>query len=228
MTSQPAPGQLPDNKTVSIRTSSWSVLRQFPTKYWLLLIGVLVFGLGDFSRTFLILLAAAALKNISSSADSGSLGIANLAWVPMVLYAMHNAVSAFAAYPSGHLGDRISKLRVLIGGYALGVVTNLLLAVGSGSISWLALAFLLSGTYIAVEETLEKATVADLIPRHLRSLGLGILATSNAAGDMISSLYVGYFLHARQPQIAFGLAAAFGAAGVLWMLLVIRRYASVQ
>jgi MFS family permease len=187
----------------------------------------LIFGLGDFSRTFLILLAAAALKN-GSGADSGSLAIGSLAWVPMVLYAMHNAVSAFAAYPSGHLGDRISKLHVLIGGYALGVVTNLLLALGSGSISWLALAFVLSGTYIAIEETLEKATIADLIPRHLRSLGLGILATSNAAGDMISSLYVGYFLHARQPQVAFGLAAALGAAGVLWMLLVIPRYVNAR
>jgi MFS family permease len=191
--------------------------------FWLVLIGVLIFGLGDFSRTFLVLLAATALKNGSNLADAGSASIASLAWLPMVLYAMHNAVSAAVAYPAGHLGDRRAKLPVLVGGYALGVLTNSLLAVGSGSIVWLAIIFVLSGTYIAVEETLEKATVADMIPRELRSLGLGLLATGNALGDMVSSLYVGYLLQAGKPQWAFGLAAALGAIGVIWMLAILPR-----
>jgi hypothetical protein len=193
---------------------------RFPRKFWLILVGVMIFGMGDFSRTFLVLLAGDALWIDNSLADAHA--STGLLWLPMVLYAMHNAVSALAAYPAGHLGDRRAKLPVLVGGYVLGVLTNLLLAFGSGSIFWLVPIFMLSGTYIAVEETLEKATIADLIPRELRSLGLGILACGNAAGDMASSIYVGYFVQAGQPQIAFGLAAAFGAIGVLWMLGVIR------
>jgi MFS family permease len=198
------------------------VLSQFPRMFWLLLIGVLIFGLGDFSRTFLVLLAAAALQNSSIVGEAATSNVANLVWLPMVLYAMHNAVSALAAYPAGRLGDRRAKLPVLVGGYALGVVTNVLLAIGSGSIVWLSLIFLLSGTYIAIEETLEKATVAEIIPRHLRSLGLGILATGNAVGDMASSLYVGYFLQVHQPQMAFGIAAALGTLGTGWMLIIQR------
>jgi hypothetical protein len=88
---------------------------------------------------------------------------------------------------------------------------------------WLAPIFIASGIYIAVEETLEKAVVADLLPRDLRSLGLGIFACGNAVGDMASSLYVGALLQVGRPQFAFGLAASFSAIGVAWMLWLLSR-----
>jgi len=201
---------------------------KFPALFWLMLVGVMLFGLGDFSRTFLILLAAAAIGHEHSMAASASAGDAigaavTISFVPMLLYAMHNAVSAAAAYPAGHVGDRRAKLPVLVAGYALGVVTNVLLAIDSGSIGWLAVVFVFSGIYYAIEETLEKAVVADLIPRDLRSLGLGYLACGNAVGDMASSLYVGALLHAKRPEWAFSIAAGLGAVGVGWMLFVLPR-----
>ena len=69
----------------------------------------------------------------------------------------------------------------------------------------------------------KKAAVAELIPRELRSLGLGFLACGNAVGDMASSLYVGALLQAGRPQWAFGIAASFGAIGVAWMLWLLTR-----
>ena len=78
----------------------------------------------------------------------------------VLLYAAHNLVSALAAYPAGRLGDAGSKPRVLVMGYGLGVVTNAILAIATGSLALLVVAILLSGVYIAVEETLEKAVVA--------------------------------------------------------------------
>jgi MFS family permease len=194
---------------------------KFPRQFWLILIGVLIFGLGDFSRTFLIYLAANVFGGSEPSNAAGTL--VRLSSVPMLLYAMHNAVSALAAYPAGHLGDRRAKLPVLVAGYALGVATNVLLIFGSNSMIGLVAVFMLSGTYIAVEETLEKAVVADLLPRELRSLGLGILACGNAVGDMASSVYVGALLQAGRPQIAFAVAAIFGAIGVVWMLWLLTR-----
>jgi MFS family permease len=201
---------------------------KFPALFWLVLVGVMLFGLGDFSRTFLILLAAAAIGNEHSMAASASAGEAigaavTISFIPMLLYAMHNAVSAVAAYPAGHVGDRRAKLPVLVAGYALGVVTNVLLAIESASIGWLAVVFVFSGIYYAIEETLEKAVVADLIPRELRSLGLGYLACGNAVGDMASSLYVGALLSAKRSEWAFGIAAALGAIGVGWMLFLLPR-----
>ncbi len=143
--------------------------------------------------------------------------------VVVLLYTLHNLISAGVAFPVGHLGDRSSKLRILLWGYGLGVGTNLLLALLGGSIVWLVAIVILSGAYIVVEETLEKAVAAELLPQELRSLGFGLLACANAAGDMVSSLYVGYLLEAHQPGRAFGIAASVGMLGVLWLVLTLRR-----
>lgn len=186
----------------------------FPRAYWLFVGGVLLFGLGDFSRTFLIVLAARALGEDSAGAVLST---------AVLLYAGHNLVSALAAYPAGKLGDAGSKPRVLIAGYALGVITNVTLALAGASLPWLVLAIALSGIYIAIEETLEKAVVAQLLPRQQRSLGLGVLASANALGDLGSSLCVGLLLAAGQPALAFLLPAAVGGLGVLWMLGLLTR-----
>jgi MFS family permease len=186
---------------------------RFPRAYWLFLVGVLLFGLGDFSRTFLILIAAGGLKENGALA-SGTLSIA------VLLYAMHNLVSALTAYPVGRLGDKMSKRRILVVGYGLGVLTNLLLALAGGSLPMIIAAIALSGVYIAIEETLEKATVASLLPRELKSLGFGILACANAVGDMASSLYVGSLMSVGRSTLAFGIAAGLGSLGVVWMMAI--------
>lgn len=186
-----------------------------PRVFWVFLFGVFLFGLGDFSRTFVVLLGAQAMGEHGRQA-AGMLSAA------VLLYTLHNLVSAAAAYPAGYLGDRGSKLRILVGGYGLGAATNLLLALLGGSLEWLVVAVGLSGVYIAIEETLEKAVAAELLPRELRSLGFGILACANAVGDMASSLYVGILLEADRPGLAFGIAAAVGGLGFLWTLWVVR------
>ncbi|MHB8971947.1 MAG: MFS transporter [Pirellulaceae bacterium] len=194
---------------------------RFPRAFWLFLIGVGLFGLGDFSRTFLIWLAARSLGE-EATHTAGTVSVA------VLLYTMHNLVSAAAAYPIGRLGDRRSKLVVLLCGYGLGVVTNLLLAFLGSSLPWLVVAILFSGIYIAAEETLEKAAAAEFLPRELRSLGFGILASVNAVGDMVSSLYVGGLLEVNRPRLAFGIAAVAGAAGVLWLTRIIWKGRSVR
>ena len=214
----PHPGPLPGGEGEEVK---------FPRMYWLVLVGVVLFGMGDFSRTFLILLASSALgrgqQGSASAAAAQGVGVVQLAFLPMLLYAGHNAISAVVAYPSGHFGDRRAKLPILVGGYALGVLTNIVLTFGSGSMLWLSVVFVMSAVYYAIEETLEKAVVAEFVPRRLRSLGLGYLAGGNAVGDMTSSLYVGALLQAGRPELAFGLAAVFGTLGVIWMLMILPR-----
>jgi MFS family permease len=187
---------------------------RFPRIFWFFLVGVLLFGLGDFSRTFVVLLAAQGLGE--GGMKTGTLSGA------VLLYTLHNLVSAVSAYPVGHVGDRFSMLRVLIFGYAVGVGTNLILALLSGSLVWLVVAIALSGFYIAVEQTLEKAVVAQVLPRERRSLGLGLLACVNAVGDMVSSLYVGWLLQVGRSGLAFGIAAVVGMLGTAWLLVLSR------
>ncbi len=199
--------------------SATQVRPPFPRAFWFFLIGVLLFGLGDFSRTFLIWLAAEGLGENGAPATGAVSGA-------VLLYTLHNLVSAGVAYPIGRLGDRLSKFRVLLWGYGIGVGTNVLLAWFSDSPGWLTAAVILSGLYIAVEETLEKAVAAEMLPRDLRSLGFGVLACANAVGDMASSFSVGFLLEAGHSGWAFGLAGAMGAAGLAWLMSIPARFRS--
>lgn len=189
--------------------------RGLPRPYWWFVGGVLLFGLGDFSRTFLIFLAAGVLGE-----HGGATGVLSTA---VLLYAGHNLISALAAYPAGKIGDARSKSKVLIFGYGLGVVTNVTLAIAGASLGWLVFAIALSGIYIAIEETLEKAVVAELLPRDQRSLGLGVLASANSLGDLGSSVFVGVMLAYGHPTLAFAIPAGLGALGVIWMSILVRR-----
>lgn len=189
--------------------------RGLPRAYWWFVGGVLLFGLGDFSRTFLIFLAAGVVGE-----QGGASGMLSTA---VLLYAGHNLISALAAYPAGKIGDARSKPKVLIFGYGLGVVTNVMLAIAGASLGWLIFAITLSGIYIAIEETLEKAVVADLLPRDQRSLGLGVLASANSVGDLGSSVFVGVMLASGHSTLAFAVPGCVGALGVIWMSILARR-----
>ena len=81
----------------------------FPRAFWIFLVGVFLFGLGDFSRTFLIWIAAQQLGG-PLTYQAGTLSVA------VLLYTLHNLMSAGVAYPVGHLGDRSSRLHILLGG----------------------------------------------------------------------------------------------------------------
>ncbi len=184
-----------------------------PRTFWLFTTGVALFGLGDFSRTFLILIAAGAAGKLGDSVLTAA----------VLLYAGHNLVSGLAAFPAGRLGDAYSKTKILIVGYALGVATNVLFAFGHDQLPIVIAAIALSGVYIAIQETLEKAVVAQLLDRDQRSLGLGILASANAAGDFLSSLFVGVMLAAGMSTAAFAVPAGVGTIGVLWMIALVAR-----
>lgn len=193
---------------------------RLPRRFWLLLVGVLLFGMGDFSRTFLIFLAAAAF----GGGDASALSMTGVTMTAGILaYLIHNVVSGVAAIPAGRLSDRWPKRTILCIGYVLGAATNALLAFGSGTAAVVAAAVVFSGVYIAIEETVEKAAVAELLPREQRSLGFGVLACANAVGDMISSLYVGVLLEAGKPALGFGIAAVFSLVGAAWVFVVGRK-----
>jgi MFS family permease len=180
---------------------------KLPRRFWIILGGVVVFGLGDFSRSFLILLATQATGGMKSA---------------VALYVVHNFISALVAYPTGRISDHRSKLAILGIGYALGAFTNGMLAFASDSFLWLAIAVVLSGTYIAIQETVEKAAVAELLSREQRSLGLGILASANAVGDMVSSIGVGVMLAGGHRTLAFAVPAVFSILGTLWIAALAR------
>jgi len=190
-----------------------------PARYWAFLGAVLLFGMGDFSRTFLIFEASGRM--------AGNWAHAMLS-VPVLLYVGHNLVSGVSTLPAGALTDRWSYGRTLLLGYGLGLVFNVGLAFLPTDLGWLIPLFVVSGVYIAIEETVEKATAARMIREDARSYALGMLATANAVGDLVSSVLTGFLLDHAGRAWSYGTAAFFSAAGFLALALIIRRSRGVE
>jgi MFS family permease len=84
--------------------------------------------------------------------------------------------------------------------------------------SFFAVLFVLSGVLAAVQDTVEGASVADLVPTAIRGRAYGALATVNGVGDLLSSLLVGGLWKWWSPGVAFGSAAFLAADGAMLML----------
>jgi len=188
-------------------------LATLPASFRKFLLAVGIFGAGDFSHTLLILYATRMLADEHGMARAASLAV--------ILYTVHNAFYAASAYFSGWLSDHIRPRRaVLAAGYALGVVTALLLCTGTHSLALLFLISAVAGLYIGTEEALEDSVTAELVPREQHGMAFGTLAAVNAAGDFLSSLVVGAIWSAFGVGIAFGFSAALFAAGAVLVLLL--------
>jgi MFS family permease len=175
-------------------------LRLLPTRFRRSLVGIGIFGAGDFSHALLMLAAAVLLTPVYGAQDAAA--------VAAILYALKNAAGAAAAYPAGWLGDRFGHRRTLVVGYALGAAVMagfaVLFLTETRSVVWLGALFVLAGVYLAVEEALEPALTADLVPDPaVRGTAMGTLATVNGAGDFIAS-------------VGFGALFALGAEYGLW------------
>lgn len=185
----------------------WQTIGGLPMRFKLFLVGVGVFGIGDFAHTLLTLRAAQVLTPALGAAQAGALAIS--------LYVVHNVFYAGASFPVGALADRFGKRGLLALGYLLAVVMNLTLVAAVPNLAYLGLIFVLGGTVIAIEDALEGAIAADLLPEEVRGTGYGVLATVNGLGDFLSSLVVGALWAGVSPAAGFGYAAVLSLAGAL-------------
>ena len=186
-------------------------LRLLPAPFRRFLVGVGIFGAGDFSHTMLILYASRALAPVHGTALAASIAVA--------LYTLHNVFYAGSAYFSGWLSDHVRPRKaVLAAGYGLAVVTALLLCTSTQSLALLAVISVLAGLYIGTEEALEDSVAAELVPKDQHGMAFGTLAAVNAGGDFVSSLMVGFLWSAFSVQAAFGLSAVLFFVGAVMIL----------
>jgi MFS family permease len=186
-------------------------LRALSTEFRKYLLGVGVFGAGDFSHSLLILYASRMLTPADGPVRAATLAVA--------LYTLHNCFSAASSYFSGWLSDHTSQRKgVLAASYGLAVITALLLCTGTDSLIWLAVIFILAGTYAGSKDALEDAVAAGCAPKQQHGMAFGTLAAVNALGDFASSLLVGALWSAFNVETAFGVCAALFLAGAILIL----------
>jgi MFS family permease len=185
-----------------------ATLRSLPRGFRRYLVGVGIFGAGDFAHTLLIMGAAHVL-----APEYGALRAASLA---ALLFVVHNVVYAATPFPIGWLSDRVGRRGLLSLGYAVGAVmavsAGLVVARHIANLGVLAGVFALAGFVSGVEDTLEGATTADYAPAEVRGTAFGVLGLVNGVGDLLSSLVVGA-LWLADPMLGFGYAALMMALG---------------
>jgi MFS family permease len=197
------------------KQSFLSGLQELPEAFRRLLLGVGIFGAGDFSHTLLILYASRMLAPVQGMSRAASLAVG--------LYALHNVFYAGSAYLSGWISDHLPHRKVVLAaGYTLAGVTAILLTMAPHQLWLLAVIFILAGLYVGTEEALEDSLAAELIPKEQHGMAFGTLAAVNAVGDFLSSLVVGFLWSAVSVRAAFSFSAVLFFLGAL-IILRLRR-----
>ena len=179
-----------------------------PGPYRRLLVGVGLYGLGNFSATLLILRATDLLHH-------GGRSTTDAAAIAVLLYAGHNAANSVFAYPAGAFADRFGRRHVLVFGIGLFAVASVGFVSGSRDISVLALLFVLVGASTALVETAQGAYAAELLHDSIRGRGFGVLGLVDGIGDLVSSVVVGILFTVTDPAWGFANAAVLATIGAL-------------
>ena len=185
----------------------FQTIHNLPARFKIFLIGVGIFGAGDFAHSLLTLRAIQILTPNMGASRAGQTAIA--------LYVLHNVLYAGMSYPIGALADRIGKRGLLALGYGLAAVMGIGWIIAVPSVWMLGLLFALGGTFIAAEDALEGALAADLLPEEVRGTGYGVLATVNGLGDFLSSIIVGALWTAFNPAVGFAYSTFLFIVGAI-------------
>lgn len=163
-----------------------------------------VLTLARFSEAFLVLRAQEA-------------GL-HLALVPMVLIVM-NVVYSLAAYPFGALSDRVDKRLILMGGFAVLIVADLVLAFASNL--WVVMAGVAFwGLHMGMTQGLLATLVAERAPEAARGTAFGVFHLVTGVALLAASLVAGVLWEWIGPQATFLAGAGFTGVGLTGCLLL--------
>ncbi len=170
-----------------------SELRNLGVTYWLVVAISTVFTLARFSEAFLVLRAQ----------DVGL----PVALVPIVMVVM-NIVYAGVATPAGLLSDRIGRFGILLIGFAMLVVADVVLALVP-SLVGLAVGVAAWGLHMGLTQGVLTSLVADAAPPELRGTAFGAFNLFSGLAVLAASIVAGALWDGVGPQATFLAGAGF-------------------
>jgi MFS family permease len=137
-----------------------------------------------------------------------------------LLYVATAGVYMLLAVPLGRLADRIGRLRVFLGGYALLLVLYGALLVPALGPAALVGCVLLFGAYYASTDGVLMALASPLLPSEVRGSGLALVTTGTTLSRLVGSLAFGalWTFAGLEPAVvvfAAGLCVALAATAIL-------------
>lgn len=181
-------------------------LERLDFAYWLVVGTAGIFTLARFSEAFLLLRAQ-------------SVGVP-LAWTPSVMVVM-NVAYALSAWPVGALSDSIGRYRLLIGGFALLIIADLVLAFADG-LTPLMIGVVFWGLHMGLTQGILSALVADTAPAELRGTAFGVFNLVSGLAMLAASIIAGALWQWVGPDGTFLAGAAFTALALMALRLAHR------
>ena len=182
-------------------------LARLDAGYWTAVGISAIFTLARFSEAFLILRAQ-------------SVGL-DAAFAPAVLVVM-NVTYTFSSWPAGALSDSLGRYGIIVAGFALLIVADVLLAFGNG-VTVVMLGVALWGLHMGLTQGTLSALVADTAPAQLRGTGFGVFNLVSGIAMLAASVIAGALWEAIGPDGTFLAGAAFAAIALVALPLAQRR-----
>ncbi|MFL6262269.1 MAG: MFS transporter [Thermoanaerobaculia bacterium] len=179
-------------------------------RFWAYLGVLLLFTLGNSTDAFLLLRA-------------GQLGVAT-SLIP-ILWALLNLVKALSNTPGGILSDRLGRKPLIAAGWLVYAAVYFLF--GRAGQTWHAWAlFAVYGVYFGLTEGVEKALVADLVPKDRRGAAFGWYNLAIGVGALPASLLFGALWDRWGSATAFNFGALLALAAAVGVIFVVPRRAA--
>lgn len=187
----------------SVARASAPAQASLPTRLKLYL-GILgVFALGNASDAFLLL-------------RSRDLGV-EVALLPLLWTCFH-VVKVAATYFFGRLSDRVSRIRLLMLGWLVYLVTYLLFA--QAFEAWHAWAlFGVYGLFYGLTEPVERALIKEMAPSTLQGRAYGYFNLVSGLSAIPAGLLTGYLWQELSPAWALQIGAGFAAFALVLLLI---------
>jgi MFS family permease len=159
----------------------------------------------------LFVLSAGSLPVAVVLLKTGTIGLV-IADIPL-FYMVYNVSYAAFSLSAGKLSDRIGATRAIPIGFAVLLVSYLVLGLAHGV--WTLLAgFLLMGLFPALTDGVQRSLASQLTQAELRGSGLGWLSAANGFGALLAGIGGGYAWQTYGPWSAFALASLVVVLGL--------------
>jgi len=180
-----------------------SDIKQLGASYWVAVSIGAVLMLSGFSEAFLVLRAQ----------DVGL----TLALIPVVFIVM-NAIYALSAYPAGVLSDRFGRSSLIVAGFFVIIIADIVLAWATGV--WvMLLGVVLWGLYLGLTQGVLSALVADSAPKRMRGTAFGMFNLVSGIAMLLASVIAGWLWDRYGAPAPFVASAVFATLALFgWMI----------
>ena len=187
------------------RERFWEGLGKVDGQLRLYLVVVLLFTLGNSSKTFILL-----------KANAAGFDAVNV----ILLYFLYNATASALSVPLGKLSDRIGRKRLLVPGYLAFSLCYFGFAFVQDRWGMIAV-FVVYGIYTALITGVERAYVAEISPPELKGTMLGLQSTVAGVALLPASVLAGLLWDSFGAAVpfVFGAGMSLAAAAVLMLFM---------